>query len=206
METGVKISNAVTQGDSDVLKVRLNNAIASADATAADFTYHQLCYSKIVGNQSRKVDQDQEDCNNKYSIYKKSAEIDLLSIIDHKISKGEIMSIAVIEITFRNILKHDYGIVEETPCYYLRRYLKDMILDNNLTQSLPNKCQIMPHLIQSTSLHAEIHSKAIDHEEKSGESDMKYIFDHRLLNTRTGKVKSWENYWGPTFHFVINFD
>ena len=30
--------------------------------------------------------------------------------------------------------------------------------------------------------------------------------DHRLLNTRTGKVKFWENYWGPTFHFVIIFD
>ena len=24
------------------------------------------------------------------------------------------------------------------------------------------------------------------------------VYLHRLLNTRTGKVKTWENYWGPT--------
>ena len=47
METGVKISNAVKQGNTDVLKVRLNNAIESEDARAADFKYHLNAMSKM---------------------------------------------------------------------------------------------------------------------------------------------------------------
>ena len=54
-------------------------------------------------------------------------------------------------------------------------YCQLLILDNTShAKSVPNKCQNMPHLIQSTFLDAEILSKAIDNEEKS---DMKCIFD-----------------------------
>ena len=83
METGVKISNAVKQGNSDVLKVRLNNAIESEDARAADFKYHLICYVKKIGNESRKVKQ-LDECYKQYSIYKTSAEIELLSIVDRE--------------------------------------------------------------------------------------------------------------------------
>ena len=108
METGVKISNAVKQGNSDVLKAKLNNAIESEDARAADFKYHLICHAKNVGNESRKVKQ-QDECYKHYSIYKKSAEIELLSIVDREISEGGVLSIADIEKTFRNILRHDCG-------------------------------------------------------------------------------------------------
>ena len=40
METGVKISEAVQKGNSDILKVLLNNTILSQDARAADSKYH----------------------------------------------------------------------------------------------------------------------------------------------------------------------
>ena len=63
--------------------------------------------------------------------------------VDREISEGGVLSIADIEITFINILRHDYEIVEENSSNYLRRYLKELILDNTShAKSVPSKCQI----------------------------------------------------------------
>ena len=48
IETGFKISEAVKNWDSDILKFRLCNAIQSEDGRAADFKYRLLCYVKNV--------------------------------------------------------------------------------------------------------------------------------------------------------------
>ena len=100
-KTGCKIFEAVKNGDSDILKVRLSNAIQSEDCRAADFKYHLLCYVKNIENKKRKSDFNSR--NNDTSLRKRSAEIELLSEIEIKIMNGAVLSIADIEVTFKDI-------------------------------------------------------------------------------------------------------
>ena len=41
---------------------------------------------------------------------------------------GTVLSIADIEVTFKDILENEYGVQEDLTLYYQRRYLKDLIL------------------------------------------------------------------------------
>ena len=95
--------------------------------------------------------------------------------IESAIRNGAILSIAHIETTFRDILQNEYAVREDLSVYYLRRYLKDLILETiPHARSVPQKDPKKPHLIQSMFLDKEIveHNVGVT----SVKSDMKCIF------------------------------
>ena len=94
INTGIKICDAVKRSDSDILKVRLFNAIQGEDGRAADFKYHLLCYAKWVGQREKITDNDYDKC-----LLKQYAEVELLSEIESQIRNGVVLSIADIEVT-----------------------------------------------------------------------------------------------------------
>ena len=53
----------------------------------------------------------------------------MVSEIEIKIMNGTVLSIADIEVTFKDILENEYGVQENLTSYYQRRYLKDLIQD-----------------------------------------------------------------------------
>ena len=105
-----------------------------------------------------------------------STEIELLSEIEIKIMNGTVLSIADIEVTFKDILENEYGVLQEDlTSYYQRRYRKDLILDTiPHAKCVPQKDPRKPHLIYSTLFDKDILSNTL--EEENLKSDMNCIF------------------------------
>ena len=146
--------------------------------------YHLLCYARCVGQREKITDNDYDQC-----LLKQYAEVELLSEIESQIRNGVVLSIADIEVTYKNILE-EYGSYEDLSVYYQRRYLKDLILGSiSHAECVAQKDPSKPHLIQSSILDL---TAAMDNAEKNG-SDMRCIFKaanivrKSILNFREGK-------------------
>ena len=143
-------------------------------AEQQDFKYHLLCYVKNVENKKKKKN-DFSRRNNDTSLRKRSTEIELLSEIEIKIMNGTVLSIADIEVTFKDILENEYDVQEDLTSYYQRIYLKDLILDTiPHAKCVPQKDPRKPHLIYSTLFVKNILSNTL--EEENIKSEMNCIF------------------------------
>ena len=106
---------------------------------------------------------------------KQYAEVELLSEIESQIRNSVVLSIADIEVTYKNILE-EYGIYEDLSVYYQRRYLKDLILGSiSHAKCVAQKDPSKPHIMQSSILDTDLLTAAMDNAEKNG-SDMRCIF------------------------------
>ena len=114
------------------------------------------------------------------SLRKRSAEIALLSEIEIKIMNGTVLSIADIEVTFK---ENEYGVQEDLTSYYQRKYLKDLILDTiPHAKCVPQKDPRKPHLIYSTLFDKNILANTL--EEENIKSEMNCIFKVLILSRK----------------------
>ena len=130
---------------------------------------------------------------------KQYGEVELLSEIESQIRNGVVLSIADIEVTYKNILE-EYGIYEDLSVYYQRRYLKDLILGSiSHAKCVAQKDPSKPHLIQSSILDTDLLTAAMDNAEKNGNGIFKAanIVRKSILNFRKDKPPITNDLFSP---------
>ena len=108
------------------LEIRLNSVSNPADAVANDVMYHLRCYIYLKRDAGK---EDSENIQNLVDTAQIIADIEIINLVETKISLGLILNNNMIHTTYKNMLLEN-GMQPETIRADYKKYLKRLISEN----------------------------------------------------------------------------
>ena len=118
--SGLFLKKAVELSGRDDFLVRLNRAVSTEDAHAADVVYHKSCWTEHVFNKSKTFARQPQ----RKAASQVFSEIEMISLVDEHTAKMEKLSVEDVETIYLDIIGND--IKYHIPAY-TRKWLKSII-------------------------------------------------------------------------------
>lgn len=105
------------------VEIRLNSVCNPSDAVANDVLYHLKCYVHLQREAGKNASTDFIDVDHKARVV---ADIEILNLVEYKLSQGEILNMNTIHETYKSILVEN-GMEKRSLKDVYKKYLKQLI-------------------------------------------------------------------------------